>query len=342
MPEVVGDSIDRLCAIEIRYAPAENAVPRGVTTPIFEAARGYAGRPMSALAASALLERVQAGDRVLVVCGSGSPPFLPYGETDGPLGGAALARALEYGVGAKPVIVSEAHMMPANRAAAGAAGLAVHDEAIFRVRPHSALAVEFPYGMETRPAVEALFDAHRPAAVVFVERTGPNAAGVYHSIRGTAKRPDEIMAGHLFAEVARERGALTVGIGDGGNEIGFGNIVEVIREVQPAGRACLCPCGAGVATVVGTDVLVAAAVSNWGAYGVVAMLAYLLARPDLLQDEEMESRMLQAAVAAGASDGVHAAPLMAVDGTSWRVQQALVTMLREIVTNGLTPLGRGF
>lgn len=342
MPEVVGDSIDRLCAIEIRYAPAENAVPRGVTTPIFEAARAAARGPMSTLAATRLLERVHAGDRVLVVCGSGSPPFLPYGETDGPLGGAALARALEYGVGAKPVLVSEANMVPANVAAAGAAGLAVHDEAIFRVRPHSALAVAFPGGMDTRPAVEALFDAHRPAAVVFVERTGPNAAGVYHSIRGTAKRPDEIMAGHLVAAVARERGVLTVGIGDGGNEIGFGNIVEVIREVQPAGRRCLCPCGQGVATVVGTDVLVAAAVSNWGAYGVVAMLAYLLGKPDLVQDDDTEYRMLQAAVAAGASDGVYAAPIMAVDGTSWRVQRALVTMLREIVTNGLTPLGRGF
>ncbi|HET9015734.1 MAG TPA: glutamate cyclase domain-containing protein, partial [Thermomicrobiaceae bacterium] len=149
-------------------------------------------------------------------------------------------------------------------------------------------------------------------------------------------------AGHLVAAVARERGVLTVGIGDGGNEIGFGNIVEVIREVQPAGRRCLCPCGQGVATVVGTDVLVAAAVSNWGAYGVVAMLAYLLGKPDLVQDDDTEYRMLQAAVAAGASDGVYAAPIMAVDGTSWRVQRALVTMLREIVTNGLTPLGRGF
>lgn len=33
---------------------------------------------------------------------------------------------------------------------------------------------------------------------------------------------------------------------------------------------------------------------------------------------------------------------MKVDGTSWGTQQALVTILKEIVTNGLTPLGRPF
>ena len=233
-------------------------------------------------------------------------------------------------------------MMPPNRATVAAAGLAIHDEDIFSVRPHSALAVEFPYGMDRRSEVEALFDQHQPTAVAFVERTGPNEAGVYHTIRGTAKKPDEILAGHLFAEVAKERGIFTLGVGDGGNEIGFGKIHDEAQEIQPAGKQCICPCGKGVITVVETDVLVMAGTSNWGGYGIAAMMGYLLEKPDLVQEPEMEYRMLEACVDAGGADGAYAAPMMKVDGTSWQTQMALVTILREIVTNGLTPLGRGF
>jgi hypothetical protein len=333
MPEVIGDNIDRLCAIEMRTAPVEGGIPRGVLQALFSAAREFAGAPMSYLAARGLIDNVPAGRRVFVLCGSGSPPYLPFGETDGPLGGASIARALDLGLSAKPVLICEAHMMGPNRAAFGAAGLAVHLEEIFAVRPHSALAVAFPYGMERRTEIEALFDEHDPAAVVFVERTGPNAEGVFHSITGTPKQPSEVIANHLFADVARERGIFTLGIGDGGNEVGFGNIHAQARAIQRAPHAI---------TVAQTDVLVCAAISNWGAYGVAAMLGYLLGNPGLIQDPETEYRMLAEAVKLGASDGLYTSPTMYVDGASWQTQQALVTILRELVANGLKQVRRAF
>ncbi len=333
MPQIIGDNIDRLCAIEMRTAEVDGGIPRGVLQPLFAAARERAGAPMSYLAAQGLLDNVASGDRVLILCGSGSPPYLPYGETDGPLGGAAVARALDLGLGAKPVLICEAHMMGPNRAAFAAAGLEVHLEEIFAVRPHSALAVAFPYGMDRRAEIEALFDDQQPSAVVFVERTGPNAEGIFHSITGTAKKPDEVLANHLFAEIARERGIFTIGVGDGGNEVGFGNIHEHARAIQPASHAI---------TVTETDVLVCAAISNWGGYGIAAMLGYLLGNPDLVQDKDIEYRMLSWAVKRGASDGLYTSPTMFVDGTSWQTQQALVTMLREIVANGLKEVRRAF
>lgn len=88
--------------------------------------------------------------------------------------------------------------------------------------------------------------------------------------------------------------------------------------------------------------LVAAAISNWGGYGIAAMMGYLLEQPKVVQEPEMEYRMLAACVGAGGADGADAAPMMKVDGTSWQTQMALVTILKEIVTNGLTPLSRGF
>lgn len=333
MPEIIGDSIDRLCAVEMRFAPVQGGLPRGVTTRLYEAARRKAGAPLSYLAARGLIDRVQAGQRVFVLCGAGAPPYLPFGETDGPLGGAVIARALTLGLGAKPVLICEAHLMGPNRAAFAAAGLAIHLEELFAVRPHSALAVTGPYGMDRRPEIEDLFDQHQPAAVVFIERLSPNAEGVCHSITGTPLRPDDLLANHLFADIARDRGILTVGIGDGGNEAGFGNIYEEARAIQPAPVAI---------TVTQTDVLVAAAISNWGAYGVAAMLAYLLQQPELVQDTLTEQRMLEGSVNMGAADGAYATPVMKVDGTSWQTQQALVTMLSEIVRNGLTPLRRAF
>ncbi len=333
MPQVIGDNIDRLCAIEMRTAEVDGGIPRGVLQPLFAAAREAAGAPMSYLAAQGLIDSVSGGDRVFILCGSGSPPYLAFGETDGPLGGASVARALDVGLGAKPVLICEAHLMGPNRAAFGAAGLSIHLEELFSIRPHSAMVVAFPYGMDRRTEIEALFDLHQPAAVVFVERTGPNAEGVFHSITGTPKKADEVLANHLFAEVAHERSIFTVGVGDGGNEVGFGNIYEAARSIQPAAHAI---------TVAKTDVLVCAAISNWGGYGIAAMLGYLLGNPDLIQDPDTEYRMLAEAVKMGAADGLYTSPTMFVDGTSWQTQQALVTMLRELVANGLKEVRRAF
>lgn len=333
MPEVVGESVDRLCTVEMRYGPVEGGLPRGVIPRLYAEARKKSDGPLTYRAAKGLIDHVSSGDRVLVLCGSGSPPYLAFGETDGPLGGAAIARALDLGLGAKPVIISEAHIMGPNRTTVQAAGLTIHEEDTFAVRPHSALTIEFPYGLDTEAEVEALFDHHQPTAVVFVERTGPNPDGIYHSVTGTPKKDSDLVASHLFARVAKARGIFTIGVGDGGNEVGFGSIHKEACEIQTVPKAM---------TVTETDVLVVAAISNWGAYGIAAMLGYLLGNAELVQEPDMEYRMLAASISAGAADGAHISPTMYVDGTSWRIQLALVTMLREIVSNALTPLTRAF
>jgi hypothetical protein len=54
----------------------------------------------------------------------------------------------------------------------------------------------------------------------------------------------------------------TIAVGDGGNEIGMGNVCEVIAtlDIVPA--------------VTGCDELLIADVSNWGAYGLIAIIGY--------------------------------------------------------------------
>jgi hypothetical protein len=111
---------------------------------------------------------------------------------------------------------------------------------------------------------------------------------------------------------------ITIGVGDGGNEIGMGNV-----------RARLAHGGAlakRIASTVRVDHLVVAGVSNWGAYGITAHLGRLAGRP-LLHTAEDERRLVTACVDAGACDGVTRRREPTVDGLSLDVHAALVALL---------------
>ena len=63
-----------------------------------------------------------------------------------------------------------------------------------------------------------------------------------------------------------------------------------------------------------TDVVVAATVSNWGAYGIAAALAVLLQRPDVLHTPQMEEDILRACAREGLIDGVSGQVAPSADG----------------------------
>src|SRR3981081_2923179 len=126
--EIVGDSIDRAVNIEMRFRAG---LPRGVTYPLYEAARKKQKKPLTWLAAKLLKDKVKPGQHVFVVPRARPPPRLPAGEPEGRRGAAAIARAIEFGLGAKPILISEARNMPAVIKSTEAAGPAVVDEALF-------------------------------------------------------------------------------------------------------------------------------------------------------------------------------------------------------------------
>ncbi len=96
------------------------------------------------------------------------------------------------------------------------------------------------------------------------------------------------------------------------------------------------PLATRIASVVGVDHLVVAGVSNWGGYGVVASLSRL-ARRDLLHTPELERRLVEACVAAGASDGVTRRREPTVDGLPIEVHGAVVELLRLAARSGIIP-----
>ncbi|WP_124800739.1 glutamate cyclase domain-containing protein [Paraburkholderia phosphatilytica] len=324
--QITGERIDRLMTVEIR--PLDGGLPAGYVVPMYEVCRAWHGEPLSSLAARRLADTLSRGDVVLIGTGAGTPPKLPHGETDGPVGAAVLARALVLAFGVRVVLVTEdAHVAPVMAVAA-----TINAE----LDTSAVSTVCFPLGLESgKQVAQSLMDEYRPAAVVFVERDGPNREGFFHGVRGDCRNPDDV--GHVYqlAECARKRGVLTIGIGDGGNEVGFGAVRDSITAVHPYGGRSLAGHASGVVTVTATDVVVSASVSNWGAYAVAAALAARLRNADLLHSSKLDHELIAATVRAGARDGATSRADVAVDGIGWQGHAAFVELLRSVVNVSL-------
>jgi hypothetical protein len=83
------------------------------------------GKPVSLVAAQKIIEHVKERDHVLILDQFGYIPNMPYGETDGPLGVASLARAISFGIGALPILVTGPKDIDAARSTTKAAGVNV-------------------------------------------------------------------------------------------------------------------------------------------------------------------------------------------------------------------------
>jgi len=335
--EVTAKNIDRLVTTEMRWGSRGD---RGIIAPLYECAcEKLGGRSPSLVAAQKLIEQVSTSDNVFIMTEFASYPNMPYGETDGPLGVASLARAVKSGLGALPIIVAGNRDMQPICHTTRAAGLNVLEYSVAKATTSgAATSIVFPCvaSEESKKTARSMMNDYTPKAVIAVETIGPNKEGVKHRGTGTDAEENEKMPEleHLFYE-ANKRGVLTIGVIDQGNELGSGTIEEGVRRITPYADVCQCPCGAGLACSVKADVVFPAAISNWGAYGIVAMLAYLLKKPEILQDAYTERRMLEACVMAGAVDGIIHSPVPGVDSVSHEADEALITMLHSIIRNAL-------
>jgi hypothetical protein len=333
MSEILGEYLDRLITTSIT---TRSYSTRAAHLALYELARKKQGVPLTYLSARKLVDKVKKGDFVFLITGAGLKPYLWAGETDGPLGVGALGRMFDRAFGAKPVIITDQEKMGALIATCNAAELAVQPEGWVREREYGAAVAEsFPVNDdEAEDAAERLIEKYSPVAMIAIEMTGINAQGVMHSMSGVNITPYVAKAHHLI-NAARQKGILTIGIGDGGNEIGFGKIYDELRALGGRYSNCSpCPCGDGVVTVVATDVLVPAAVSNWGAYGIEGCVSALVENSDVMHNEVIERRMLEAGVNNGLGSGF-GRQMLDVDGTTLEANQALITVIREMIKNFL-------
>jgi hypothetical protein len=323
----IGESVDQLVTLDVMCY--------GVIGPLYRGARAAQGdAPLCLQAAAALRERLADGGTALVTTGFILPGHHPYGESDGPIGAAVLARALALGLKSRVLVVSEPELAGLNAALLRAAGLQVVDADAFAHEDgrHRPVACALPLARDVAAAADEArryFDRFDVRALVAIEKAGANAKRVYHMVGG-ADVSGTVSKAHTLFDEARRRGVLSIGIGDRGNELGLGPLAATARALLPFGTQCRCPCGGGVADETASDLAVAAVVSNWGAYGVAACLAALQDDVDLIHSADVERRLFDCAVREGAVDGMSGRAIAVCDGVPLEQHVAIVQLLREI------------
>jgi Domain of unknown function (DUF4392) len=259
--------------------------------------------------ATAAARALRGSRRVLLTTGFAVGPGQP--ETDGPPGTACLGRALRT-LGAEVIYVTDAVAVPPLQAALKVLGEPATVET-FHV-PHIDMAAG-----GARAAARRLLAEHRPTHLVAIERPGRARDGHYRSARGRSLTEWNGALDELF--LAAPARVVTVGVGDGGNEIGMGRVQARVARAGPVFRQ--------IASIVKVKHLVVAGVSNWGAYGIVAELGRLSGRP-LLHSAEEEQAMVQACVDAGAVDGLSYRREPTVDGLPLSAHVGMLELLRVL------------
>ncbi len=234
----------------------------------------------------------------------------PCGETDGPLGAIFLARAGQA-LGIKVVLVTDAFCRRALEA-----GLQAWDRETtvpVIVLPNRQYLGAY-YGWSAMQDLQSRWSGGHiwPTHLIALERVGPSSDDRCRNMHGRDVSEEMCPAHLLFRQTVRKH-KCTIGIGDGGNEIGMGKIPAnvIARNITNGERiACRVP----------TDYLIVAGISNWGAYALAAGLAVLRRQrlPVSLFDVERERELLRLMVEQGPLvDGVSGRQTVTVDGLSF-------------------------
>ncbi len=228
-----------------------------------------------------------------VLIGTGFPVNGSF-ETDGPIGALALSRVLAH-VGSEPIFVCGPPL----------SGILKQQ---FRT-------CEIPLlnWTESLPHVEEALERFRPRLIISVERPGAASDKHYYNMRG-----QDITAATMKFDLFFHKAACpTIAFGDGGNEVGMGNIKSRLAAlpITPSETKC--------------DELVVATVSNWGVYGVIAEMSRIRGE-DLFRlfDPEQIAAYL---VSNGSLDGVTWKPSRSEDGFPMRIGLDIIQALRQAI-----------
>jgi hypothetical protein len=340
----MSDEMERFRSIagRLEHLMTLDVACRGVIDLLYAAAAEQQGAPVVFSAARQLLQRVCPGDAVFIATGWVDQPLVDpgHGETDGPPGSIALARALRLTCKARPIILTDACLVEGIARLARAAGFqCVEPENLkYSISLNKLLTLAvLPFPDDwTSAEKEAcrLFTEFSPAACIAIERGGMNEKGVIHNMAGMDTNASQAKMDAVFRHAATT-GTYTLGIGDGGNEIGMANIADCVRSSVPFGRECACGCGGGLAPDTRVDLVMPAALSNWGAYALASMLGVMTNLPEALPDPEREERILKASISAGFHDAIYGEICGSVDGLPMATQLAVVQLMQESVLQHL-------
>jgi hypothetical protein len=290
----------------------------------------------------------------------------PAAETDGPLGALFLARALTpLGIGV--ALATDGTAVAALTGGLAACGLA--DKVPLATLPDARGAYEGTIrerSQTLQPDYMMQFTAEVGSFthLLALERVGPTHTRESIGFAGQSAAWDEFprevpegqrgrclsMRGRDVTAVTRPAhllfekmpwtmvgGRTTIGIGDGGNEIGMGKLPwATIRKNVPQGGLVACR--------VPTDYLIVAGVSNWGAYALATGVRMLRGAGPTgdLYDVNRERNLLKLMVDAGPLvDGVTGERTLSVDGLTFERYGRVLRQLGDfLVRDALQKRGR--
>ena len=296
-------------------------------------------------------EKKESSAKILIVTGfyiaDAQPPCF---ETDGPLGALFLARALQP-LGIEVILATDALGIEALRCGLEACHLLEqvalielphvawdpqgYEDQVFGALGRSSLthllAIERVGPSHTTKSVKAQVKNMTETLVLFQDDVWPEQRDRCYSMSGRDLTPYTSPTHLLFEEAARQEPPLvTIGIGDGGNEIGMGKIPwDVIRRNVRG--------GAKIACRVPVTHLIVTGVSNWGAYGLAAGVRALRGVPfdSQLFSVERERQLLQLMVEFGPLvDGKTKEKAATVDGLTWEHYAATLEQIGALLMSG--------
>jgi len=226
-----------------------------------------------------------------IFIGTGFPVVDTF-ETDGPVGSIALYESLDA-LGANPIIVC---------------GKPISEALSDKYRVH-----EIRVGDNDQREQEALdaLEKYQPEAIISIERPGQAADGGYYNMRGESISP-RTACFDTFLNLSQ---CPTIAVGDGGNEIGMGNVIEALKglNIVPCTTTC--------------DELIVADVSNWGAYGIISFLSIWNERDLLKEIKPLD--ILKYISSLGSVDGVTRINQLTEDGLAVTEGESVLLELRQ-------------
>tara|TARA_B100001123_G_C15339090_1_gene1034039 strand:+ start:1806 stop:2873 length:1068 start_codon:yes stop_codon:yes gene_type:complete len=320
--DAVGENIDALITLDLRGWQFQRI--------LYRKAREIAGEPLSLIAARTIIENSKKGDTIILTTGF---PFLPYKkpELDGLIGTAVIARSLDIALGVSPIVVTEAITKPVMEALMTAAGLNIYQSfEELNKYPHSGSVLTFTKDVsKSQVEAEDILESFNSKLVISIEKPGANENGVYHQGNGSNVTDLVAKTDSLF-NVAHSNGIPTIAIGDLGNELGLGILADVLERETPFSRENIKTATGSIASSIEANHIIVCSVSDWGAYGLAAMISFLTSNLDAMHTPSIQSQLLWTAVRCGALDGTGRAE-PAVDGFGEEYTTRLVAIMRDVI-----------
>jgi len=205
-------------------------------------------------------------------------------ETDGPPGTIALAKTLSD-LGNEVFIITDKFSIE-----------------MFQGMYPKENVLEFPVisHIESSAFSNNLIKEYDPRLIISIERAGFSDDGKYRNFKGVDFSDFNAKIDYLFEQIPN-----SIGIGDGGNEIGMGNYKEEILELGIHPNPSI---------ITATENIIAST-SNWGAYGLIAGISFKKGK-NYLPSVDEGMKMIKKSVDLGAVEGLSGEAKPWVDGRS--------------------------